>query len=190
MQKDSSTSTGSRTSPSDYLCPRAPTSSQSHRRLGFCKWYTGTLITNGIILVILPSTYACSCECKLCTSSFRLSTIATSSASRSPSRSRCASDFLQSSTDKAARSSLFNNSYFRSRLFSCSLQGGGERETNSITINVTGSGAFLPTYRMFSCICLRINAFFLLTSVNHWANSCSSDSSASVTRQVISFIHS
>lgn len=39
------------------------------------------------------------------------------------------------------------------------------------------------THRMFSCICLRINAFFLLTSVNHWANSCSSDSSDSETRK-------
>lgn len=68
------------------------------------------------------STHACSWLCKCWTSSLRLSTIATNSANNRASRSRWASDFRQSSTDSAARSSRFNNAYFRSRSFSCSLQ--------------------------------------------------------------------
>lgn len=66
-------------------------------------------------------TYACSWLCKCCTSSFLLSTICTNSASSNASRSRCACDFLQSSTDNAARSSRFKRAYFVSKSFSCSL---------------------------------------------------------------------
>lgn len=121
------------------------------------------------------SSYACSCECKLCTSSFRLSTIATSSFNSSPSRSLCASDFRQSSTAAAARNSRFNNSNFRSKLFSCSLQ----KDKNQYYKDNSSHFSFLPTHKIFNCICRRISAFFLLTSVNHWANSCSSDSSES-----------
>lgn len=70
------------------------------------------------------TTYACSWLCKCCTSSFRLSTICTNSASSRASRSRCACDFRQSSTDNAARSSRFNRAYFVSKSFSCSLLDG------------------------------------------------------------------
>lgn len=38
---------------------------------------------------------------------------------------------------------------------------------------------FDHTHSMLSCIWRRSRAFFLLTSVNHWASSCSSVSSAS-----------
>lgn len=67
-------------------------------------------------------TYACSWLCRCCTSSFLLSTIPTNSASKSASRSRCACDFRQSSTDRAARNSLLSRAYFVSKSFSCSLR--------------------------------------------------------------------
>lgn len=70
----------------------------------------------------MAKTYACSWVWRFSTSSFRLSTIATNSASKSFSRSRCSSVLRQSSTDIAARSSRFRRSYLRSRSLSCSLK--------------------------------------------------------------------
>ena len=87
--------------------------------------------------VCSSSSIARSCESSRWTSSSRLFTIATSSASRSFSRWRRTSVFCQSSRDIIRRSSRLNKLNRRSRSTSFS--------------------------KMFSCIWRRINAFFLLT---------------------------